>query len=132
MYLVTKPGHYNVIVTENMFGDILSDLGAATIGGMGLAPSAEVGLSQGLFQAAHGSAPDIAGKGLANPYGTILSAVSMLDWLGRRHEDARLSTGAVRLRVATESSIRDGVLTRDLKGQADCAAATSAVITRLV
>lgn len=132
MYLVTKPGHYNVIVTENMFGDILSDLGAATIGGMGLAPSAEVGLSKGLFQAAHGSAPDIAGKGLANPYGTILSAVSMLDWLGRRNEDARLSAGAVRLRAATESSIRDGVLTRDLKGQADCAAATSAVITRLV
>ncbi|RUY57913.1 isocitrate/isopropylmalate family dehydrogenase, partial [Mesorhizobium sp. M7A.F.Ca.CA.001.05.1.1] len=70
MYLVVKPGHFNVIVSENMFGDILSDLAAATVGGMGMAPSAEIGAANGFFQAAHGSAPDIAGKGIANPYGT--------------------------------------------------------------
>ncbi|RUZ60021.1 isocitrate/isopropylmalate dehydrogenase family protein, partial [Mesorhizobium sp. M7A.F.Ca.US.003.02.2.1] len=68
MYLVVKPGHFNVIVSENMFGDILSDLAAATVGGMGMAPSAEIGAANGFFQAAHGSAPDIAGKGIANPY----------------------------------------------------------------
>ena len=67
-----------------MFGDILSDLGAGTVGGLGLAPSADVGDAHGLFQAAHGSAPDIAGKGIANPVATILSAGMMLDWLGRR------------------------------------------------
>ena len=104
MYLVTRPGHYNVIVTENMFGDILSDLAAATIGGMGLAPSAEVGLSRGLFQAAHGSAPDIAGLGIANPYGTVLSAASMLEWLGRREADDRLVSAAARIRRASDTA----------------------------
>ena len=104
MYLVTRPGHYNVIVTENMFGDILSDLAAATIGGMGLAPSAEVGLSRGLFQAAHGSAPDIAGLGIANPYGTVLSAASMLEWLGRREADDRLVSAAARIRRAADTA----------------------------
>ncbi|RUU08825.1 isocitrate/isopropylmalate dehydrogenase family protein, partial [Mesorhizobium sp. M7A.T.Ca.TU.009.01.3.2] len=73
MHLVLKPGHFNVVVSENMFGDILSDLAAATVGGMGMAPSAEIGAANGFFQAAHGSAPDIAGQGIANPYGTILS-----------------------------------------------------------
>jgi len=127
MYLVTRPGHYNVIVTENMFGDILSDLAAATIGGMGLAPSAEVGLSRGLFQAAHGSAPDIAGLGIANPYGTVLSAASMLEWLGRREADDRLVSAAARIRRASEKAIGDGALTRDLGGTAD----TASVVKRL-
>lgn len=131
MYLVTRPGHYNVIVTENMFGDILSDLAAATIGGMGLAPSAEVGLSQGLFQAAHGSAPDIAGKGVANPYGTVLSAVAMLEWLGARHGDARLNHGAARIRAAVERSIAEGQISRDLGGNSGSAAITAALCTRL-
>jgi 3-isopropylmalate dehydrogenase len=131
MYLVTKPGHYNVIVTENMFGDILSDLAAATIGGMGVAPSAEVGLSQGLFQASHGSAPDIAGKGIANPYGTVLSAASMLEWLGSRHTDARLTDGAQRIRTAVEKSIAEGQISRDLGGNCGSAAITAALCARL-
>lgn len=131
MYLVTKPGHYNVIVTENMFGDILSDLAAATIGGMGVAPSAEVGLTQGLFQASHGSAPDIAGKGVANPYGTVLSAASMLEWLGTRHDDARLTKGAQRIRGAVEQAIAEGHLSRDLGGSSGSAAITAALCARL-
>lgn len=131
MYLVTRPGHYNVIVTENMFGDILSDLAAATVGGMGLAPSAEVGLTQGLFQAAHGSAPDIAGKGVANPYGTMLSAAAMLDWLAGRHTDARLAGGAARLRYAVEGAIGEGLLSRDLGGTLGSAAITTGVCARL-
>lgn len=131
MYLVTRPGHYNILVTENMFGDILSDLAAATIGGMGVAPSAEVGLAQGLFQASHGSAPDIAGQGIANPYGTMLSAAYMLDWLGQRHADSRLTDGAIRLRTAVEAAIQDGFLTRDLKGQFASVEITAAVVARL-
>lgn len=131
MYLVTKPGHYNVIVTENMFGDILSDLAAATIGGMGVAPSAEVGLAQGLFQASHGSAPDIAGKGVANPYGTVLSAASMLEWLGTRHDDVRLAKGAQRIRSAVEQSIAEGQISRDLGGTCGSATITAALCARL-
>ncbi|RWR50169.1 isocitrate/isopropylmalate dehydrogenase family protein [Sinirhodobacter ferrireducens] len=131
MYLVTRPGHYNVIVTENMFGDILSDLAAATIGGLGLAPSAEIGVTQGLFQASHGSAPDIAGKGIANPYGTLLSAAAMLDWLATRHADARLGAGARRLRQAVEAAIAEGVLGRDLGGRYGSAEITEAVCARL-
>ncbi|SNT76219.1 isocitrate/isopropylmalate dehydrogenase family protein [Paracoccus seriniphilus] len=124
MYLVQRPGHYNVIVTENMFGDILSDLAAATIGGLGMAPSAEVGESNGLFQPSHGSAPDIAGQGIANPYGMVLSAASMLDWLGHRHDDARLLDAAARIRRATEEALASGCLTTDLKGSATTRAVT--------
>ncbi|MEL6828514.1 MAG: isocitrate/isopropylmalate dehydrogenase family protein [Pseudomonadota bacterium] len=90
VHLVLRPDHYDVIVSENMFGDIISDLGAATIGGLGMAPSSEIGADSALFQASHGSAPDIAGKGLANPYATILAACGMLDWLGHRYDDQYL------------------------------------------
>lgn len=124
MHLIQRPGHFNVIVTENMFGDIISDLGAATIGGLGMAPSAEVGLTRGLFQAAHGSAPDIAGKGVANPYGTVLSAASMLDWLGGRHDDARLTEAARRIRDAVDGAIANAILPRDLGGTCGTIAAT--------
>jgi len=106
--LVRRPSHYDVIVTENMFGDIISDLGAATIGGMGMAPAAEIGAAQGLFQAAHGSAPDIAGCGVANPYGTILSAAMMLDWLADRHGDVRLSDAARRIEAAVDVALSGG------------------------
>jgi len=94
VYLVERPEHYDVIVMENMFGDIISDLGAATVGSLGMSPSSELGDDHGFFQAAHGSAPTIAGKNIANPYGTILSAASMLHWLGGRHNDERLIAAA--------------------------------------
>lgn len=80
--LVRRPRDFDVLVTENLMGDILSDLGAALVGGMGFAPTADLGRDKGLFQPAHGSAPDIAGKGVANPTAMILSAAMMLDWLG--------------------------------------------------
>ena len=131
MHLVLKPGHFNVIVSENMFGDILSDLAAATVGGMGMAPSAEIGDANGFFQAAHGSAPDIAGKGIANPYGTILSAASMLDWLGHKHDDARLGHAAARIRGVTEECLADGLLSADLKGRSSTREITDAVCDRL-
>lgn len=127
MHLVLKPGHFNVIVSENMFGDILSDLAAATVGGMGMAPSAEIGDGNGFFQAAHGSAPDIAGKGIANPYGTILSAASMLDWLGHRHHDGKLNQAAKRITSVTEACLAGGLLSGDLKGSASTRQITHAV-----
>ncbi len=84
--LVRKPWEFDVLVTENMFGDILSDLGAGLVGGMGMAPCAEIGDSHALFQPAHGSAPDIMGQDKANPTAMLLSASMMLDWLGKRHD----------------------------------------------
>ncbi len=82
LYMITRPQAYDVVVTENMFGDILSDLAAGLIGGMGYAPSADIGDKWAVFQPSHGTAPDIAGKGLANPVAMILSAAMMLDWFG--------------------------------------------------
>lgn len=82
LYLVQRPHTFDVIVTENMFGDILSDLAAGLVGGMGVAPSADVGDRYAVFQPSHGSAPDIAGAGKANPIATILSVQMMLEWLG--------------------------------------------------
>ena len=95
--LVRRPWDFDVLPMENLFGDILSDLGAGLIGGMGFAPSADLGDGHGLFQPSHGSAPDIAGQGIANPTGMILSAAMMLDWLGERQgsETARLAARAI-------------------------------------
>ena len=84
--LVKRPWDFDVLVTENLFGDILSDLGAALIGGLGFAPSADIGQNHAVFQPCHGSAPDIAGQGVANPTAMILSGAMMLDWLGHRHD----------------------------------------------
>jgi 3-isopropylmalate dehydrogenase len=81
LYLVQRPHTFDVIVTENLFGDILSDLAAGLVGGMGLAPSADIGERHAVFQPSHGSAPDIAGRGIANPVAAILSAAMMLEWL---------------------------------------------------
>ncbi len=89
-YRITRPEYFDVIVSENMFGDIISDLGPATAGGLGLSPTAELGEDIGLFQAAHGSAPDIAGKNIANPVGTVLSGALMLEWLGTRNDNNTL------------------------------------------
>lgn len=132
MYLVSRPSHYNVIVSENMFGDILSDLAAATIGGLGMAPSAEVGESHGLFQPSHGSAPDIAGKGIANPYGMVLSAASMLEWLGIRHSDRRLITAAETICAVSCQALAEGHLTPDLKGTAKTGDIIATLIGKIV
>jgi 3-isopropylmalate dehydrogenase len=95
--LVRRPWDFDVLPMENLFGDILSDLGAGLVGGMGFAPSADIGEKHGLFQPSHGTGPDIAGKGIANPAAMILSAAMMLDWLGERSgsEGARLGARAI-------------------------------------
>ncbi len=114
LYLVQRPSHFDVLVTENMFGDILSDLAAALVGGMGMAPSADIGDDCAVFQPAHGSAPDIAGKGCANPIATILSVAMMLQWLG----DAETLRGAALVRRAVENVLADpSHRTLDLKGR---------------
>ncbi|MCB1022407.1 MAG: isocitrate/isopropylmalate dehydrogenase family protein [Bryobacterales bacterium] len=114
LYLVQRPETFDVIVTENMFGDILSDLAAGLVGGMGLAPSGDVGDEHAVFQPSHGSAPDIAGKGWANPVATILSAAMMLEWLGEG-EAARVIELAVETVLAAPEN-----RTRDLKGTLSC------------
>ena len=108
--LVAKPWSYDVMVTENMFGDILSDLGAALIGGMGMAPSADIGNEHALFQPCHGTAPDIVGTGRANPTAMILSAAMLLDWLGETRRVPSCGEAAARLRSAVESSFAGGQL----------------------
>src|SRR3979409_1011820 len=96
LMMVKRPWDFDVMVTENMFGDILSDLAAGLIGGLGMAPSGDIGDRHAVFQPAHGTAPDIAGKGIANPIAAILSAGMMLDWLGVRHGDEGLRTARQR------------------------------------
>lgn len=100
LYLVKDPGRFDVLVTENLFGDILSDLAAGLVGGMGMAPSGDIGDKHAVFQPAHGSAPDIAGKGIANPVATILSVAMMLDWLATnetRHAARRIYAAVERV-----------------------------------
>ena len=113
LYLVERPESFDVIVTENMFGDILSDLAAALVGGLGMAPSADVGNECAVFQPAHGSAPDIAGENLANPVATILSVALMLDWLG--HTETKRGAALIRQAI-TQVLDKPGNRTRDLGG----------------
>ncbi|NSX53648.1 isocitrate/isopropylmalate dehydrogenase family protein [Parasulfitobacter algicola] len=132
LWMVQRPWDFDVMVTENMFGDILSDLGAGLMGGLGLAPSADIGLDHAVFQPCHGSAPDIVGQGIANPFAMILSAAMMLDWLGIRHSNAALVADGTRLREAVEGIVADGqVLTRDLGGSASTTTAADAVFDML-
>jgi 3-isopropylmalate dehydrogenase len=103
MNLVRAPWNYDVLVTENLLGDILSDLGAALVGGMGMAPSADIGDEHAVFQPSHGTAPDIAGKNRANPTAMILSAALMFEWLAERTslEDCRRAASAIERAVET-------------------------------
>ncbi len=128
LYLVQRPEAFDVIVTENMFGDILSDLAAGLIGGMGLAPSADIGERAAVFQPSHGTAPDIAGRGIANPIATILSAAMMLEWL---EEPATVQAGR-RIERAVASVLADPKLrTPDLGGKMTTQEMGVAVVERL-
>jgi 3-isopropylmalate dehydrogenase len=128
-YLVQNPGAFDVCVMENQFGDILSDLGAGLVGGLGLAPSAEVGDAHGLFQPSHGTAPQLAGKDVANPLAMILSAAMMLDWLGEKHNDDAAADAGRRIEGAVARVLADGhTLTPDLGGTAGTRAVGDAVL----
>jgi 3-isopropylmalate dehydrogenase len=130
--LVLKPWAYDVLVTENMFGDILSDLIAALVGGMGMAPSADIGEHHALFQPAHGTAPDIAGRGIANPSAMLLSAAMMLDWLAVRHADPALADGARAIESALQRAFAEGgIRPFDFGGSSGTADIVRAVKDRL-
>ena len=129
LWMVQKPWDFDVLVTENMFGDILSDLGAGLMGGLGLAPSADIGLDHAVFQPCHGSAPDIAGQGKANPFAMILSAAMMLEWLGLRHDVPRMVTDGAALRAAVDQAVATrATVTPDLGGTASTAEAAGAIL----
>ena len=127
--LVRSPWDFDVLVTENMFGDILSDVGAALMGGMGMAPSADIGDEHAVFQPCHGTAPDIAGRGLANPTAMFLSAAMMLEWLGERHTLPACSRAAATLVRAVEAAFADGTMvTAENGGTAGTATVTARVL----
>jgi len=128
LFMVTRPLRYDVLVTENLFGDILSDLGAGTVGGLGVAPSGDIGDTYGLFQPSHGTAPDIAGKGIANPIAQILSVRMMLEWLGETKDDPQCEQAAQAIERAVEKTLADRTYhTADLGGSAKTAAVGDAV-----
>ncbi|HLV25672.1 MAG TPA: isocitrate/isopropylmalate family dehydrogenase [Gemmatimonadales bacterium] len=124
MQLVIDPYRYDVLVTTNLFGDILSDLISGLVGGLGLAPGANIGKDVAIFEAVHGTAPDIAGKGVANPGALLLAGCLMLDHVGEVEK-------ATRIRSALERTIKDGVRTGDLGGDASTEQFTEAIIARL-
>jgi 3-isopropylmalate dehydrogenase len=119
MKLVMKPQQYDVVVTTNQFGDILTDEGAGIVGGLGLAPGLCVGANQAMAQATHGSAPDIAGQGLANPYAMIMSGQMLFEWLGRKRNNSQAAEAAQRIARSMDRVIAEAkVLTADLGGKA--------------
>ena len=128
--LVRQPWDFDVLVTENMFGDILSDLGAGLMGGMGMAPSADIGDEHAVFQPCHGSAPDIVGSGKANPTAMVLSAAMMLEWLGERHGNAAATHAGQRLYTAVEQAFAPGDLIPFEQGGTDGSIEISAAIRR--
>ena len=130
--LVRKPWTFDVMVMENMFGDILSDLGGGLVGGMGMAPCGEIGLEHALFQPAHGTAPDIAGQDKANPTAMLLSMAMMLDWLGARHGDERLVAAGEAVEAAVWAAYEDKALQpMEFGGTTGLRDATRAVLDRL-
>ncbi len=128
LYLVQQPQRFDVMVTENMFGDILSDLTGGLVGGMGMAPSADIGDTHAVFQPSHGSAPDIAGQGIANPTATILSVAMMLDWF----DSAETKRGAAMIYQAVENVFHSPEnRTRDLGGKLATMAMSDLIIQQL-
>jgi isocitrate dehydrogenase (NAD+) len=125
MQLVMNPSRFDVLLLENLYGDIISDLGAGLVGGLGIVPGANIGDDMAVFEAVHGAAPDIAGRGIANPTALIQTAVLMLKYLGER-------AAAERIAAALESVLAEGrVRTRDLGGNATTLEFTDAVIRAL-
>ena len=132
MKLVMKPQMFDVVVTTNQFGDILTDEGAGLVGGLGLAPGLVAGHTQAMAQATHGSAPDIAGQNIANPYAMIMSGKMLLEWLGRKRGDAAATAASKIMDDAMEKVIAEGKhLTGDLGGKASTTQMGDAVVTAM-
>lgn len=118
MRLIKSPEDFDVIVTTNMFGDILSDEAAQLIGGLGVAPAANIGENFAIFEPVHGSAPKLAGKGIANPISLILTSKLMFEWMSSRYKDSKLSEAAKSIEKAVIRTLSQGVMTPDLGGNA--------------
>jgi 3-isopropylmalate dehydrogenase len=129
--MVKKPWDFDVMVMENMFGDILSDLAAGLIGGLGIAPSADVGDKYAVFQPCHGTAPDIMGQGKANPTAMILSAAMMLDWLADKHDHPPAAEAAIRIERAVDKAYQSGIKPMEYGGKDGTAAISNAVMKAL-
>jgi 3-isopropylmalate dehydrogenase len=129
--LVRRPWDFDVMVMENMFGDILSDLTAGLIGGMGMAPSADIGDTHAVFQPCHGTAPDIMGQGKANPTAMLLSAALMLDWLADKHSHAPAAEAAIRIERAVDAAYAAGIKPFEFGGSDGTATVAGAVLRAL-
>ncbi len=131
MMFVTNPERYDVVVTENVFGDITSEIAAGIVGGLGVAPSGDVSGTHGIFQPSHGSAPDLAGAGVANPVATILSAAMLLDWIADKKGSEVAAEAAADIREATGKVLATGPKTRDIGGSASTEEVTTAIVAAL-
>jgi len=131
MKLVQDPTQFDILLLENLYGDVVSDLCAGQVGGLGVVPGANYGDQQAVFEAVHGSAPDIAGKGVANPLALLMSAVMMLNHLADTRSDESCRTAAERIKGAYNRALKDGRKTRDLGGDLGTEEFTDAVIERI-
>jgi isocitrate dehydrogenase (NAD+) len=131
MKLVQDPTKFDIILCENLYGDIVSDLCAGLVGGLGVSPGANIGDDDAVFEAVHGSAPDIAGKNLANPLALLMSGATMLNHLAETRHDPDCKQAAERIKNAYNRALEDGQKTRDLGGQLGTSEFASAVIARL-
>ncbi|HXG74886.1 MAG TPA: isocitrate/isopropylmalate dehydrogenase family protein [Candidatus Nitrosotenuis sp.] len=131
MNLIRRPESFDVIVTTNLFGDILSDESSEVVGGLGMAPAANIGDNFALFEPVHGAAFDIAGKGIANPSSFILSAKMMLEWLGKKNNDAKSIDVAKRLEDAVYGVVKKGIKTQDIGGTKTTSEFTKEIISLL-
>lgn len=132
MNLIRQPESFDVIVTTNLFGDILSDEAAQVVGGLGMAPAANIGDDFALFEPVHGAAFDIAGKQAANPSSFILSTKMMFDWLGMKNNDKNCFEVAKKLESSVYSVVKDGIKTKDIGGDKTTSEFTQHVISKLV
>jgi len=131
MKLVQDPTQFDLLLLENLYGDVVSDLCAGLVGGLGVVPGANYGERHAVFEAVHGSAPDIAGKDVANPLALLMSAVMMLNYIADERDDPACSAAAVRIRTAYDQTLEAGEKTRDLGGALGTEAFADAVIARL-
>jgi 3-isopropylmalate dehydrogenase len=131
MNLIRRPDVFDVIVTTNLFGDILSDEAAEVVGGLGMAPAANIGDKFALFEPVHGAAFDIAGKEIANPSSFILSAKMMLEWLGAKHGDKKCFDVAKKLEAAVYGVVKKGIKTRDIGGDKTTKEFTKEIVSLL-
>ena len=131
MNLIRSPHEFDVIVTTNLFGDILSDESSQVVGGLGMAPAANLGDNFGLFEPVHGAAFDIAGKQIANPSSFILSTKMMLDWLGSKNNDSACISAGTKLETIVLDLIKSGITTKDIGGEKSTQEFTKEITSRL-